>query len=167
MAACRLAANARGSLPLALGRSAQRWAGLGPRPQQRAMAAKASGRSGFKNLSLSQKVIYVSVIINVGVCGFVWLKRQLKMSEKEAREMDEMKAMTEAIDATSLSDSSNKFRCFFAAQHYHMLGTSSPEEEKSPEIQKILEVLAQCREDLYRRMPDETPAMRPLHAPLL
>merc|ERR1712039_221338 len=122
------------------------------------MGSSRAPRSGFKNLTGTQKVIYVSAV------GFVWLKRQIKMSEKEFKEVEEMKAMTEAAPA-DLMENSSKFRCFFAAQQYHMLGSTSPEEEKAPEVQRMLEVLAQCKEDLYHKLPAETPCMRPLHSP--
>eukprot|EP00444_Apocalathium_aciculiferum_P022572 CAMPEP_0183433740 /NCGR_PEP_ID=MMETSP0370-20130417/61584_1 /TAXON_ID=268820 /ORGANISM="Peridinium aciculiferum, Strain PAER-2" /LENGTH=163 /DNA_ID=CAMNT_0025620149 /DNA_START=56 /DNA_END=547 /DNA_ORIENTATION=+ len=126
--------------------------------------AASSGSGGWSNLSFAQKMIYSSALLNVCVIGFVWLKRQLKMSEKEAKEMEASKTFEADMDMGSWSES-NQFRCFFAAQRYHMLGTASADEEKSPEVQKMLEVMAQCREELYRKLPIETPAMRPLHMP--
>mmetsp|Transcript_48985 Transcript_48985/g.98692 ORF Transcript_48985/g.98692 Transcript_48985/m.98692 type:complete len:125 (-) Transcript_48985:151-525(-) len=121
-----------------------------------------SSKAGFSSLSFTQKMIYTSAVFNVCVVGFVWLKRQLKMADKESKELEDMQVLTSSMDMGNWSES-NRFKCFFAAQHYHMLGTSGPEEEKGPEVQKMLDVMAQCREELYRKVPAETPAMRPLH----
>merc|ERR550532_2056460 len=107
-------------------------------------------------------MIYASALLNVSIVGFVWLKRQLKMADKEAKEVEDMKVLTSEMDVGNWTDS-NRFRCFFAAQRYHALDTRGPEEEKPAEVQKILEVLAQCRGELYTKLPAETPAMRPLH----
>mmetsp|Transcript_55324 Transcript_55324/g.99630 ORF Transcript_55324/g.99630 Transcript_55324/m.99630 type:complete len:143 (-) Transcript_55324:13-441(-) len=117
---------------------------------------------GWKGLSFPQKLIYSSAMINVAVISFVWVKRQMKMADKEQKEMDEMAAMTKEFDAANWGANS-RFRCFFAAQQYHMLNSAGPDEETGGEVQKMLEVLAQCREDLYRKIPKDTPAMMPLH----
>uniref|UniRef100_A0A6U8U6M7 Uncharacterized protein n=1 Tax=Zooxanthella nutricula TaxID=1333877 RepID=A0A6U8U6M7_9DINO len=124
----------------------------------------SSSKAGWRALSWTQKMIYSSAMLNVCVVGFVWLKRQLKMADKEARELQELQAFTAEMDMGNWSEG-NRFRCFFAAQRYQMLGTQGPEEEKAPEVQKLLEVMAQCRAELYRKLPVETPAMRPLHLP--
>mmetsp|Transcript_130669 Transcript_130669/g.326045 ORF Transcript_130669/g.326045 Transcript_130669/m.326045 type:complete len:130 (-) Transcript_130669:32-421(-) len=122
------------------------------------------GASGWKSLSWTQKMVYSSAVVNGCVVGFVWLKRQFKMADKEAQEMKEMQSYTAEMDVGNWSESS-RFRCFFAAQRYHMFGSKGPEDEKEPEVQKMLEVMEQCRQELYRKLPSETPAMRPLHMP--
>merc|ERR1719272_1576548 len=103
-------------------------------------------------LSFTQKMIYGSALLNVCVIGFVWLKRQLKMADKEVREMEDMKQFEVDMDMGNWSES-NRFRCFYATQRYHMSDTAGPQEEKSPEVLKILEVMHQCREELYRKLP--------------
>merc|ERR1719203_2653756 len=123
-----------------------------------------SSAAGWGSLSFAQKLIYSSAIFNVSVVGFVWVKRQLKMADKEAKEVEGLQDLATEMDMGNWSEA-NRFRCFFAAQRYHMLGTSGPEEEKSPDVLKMLDVMAQCREELYRKLPVETPAMRPLHQP--
>eukprot|EP00930_Biecheleria_cincta_P104830 TRINITY_DN9725_c0_g3_i1.p1 TRINITY_DN9725_c0_g3~~TRINITY_DN9725_c0_g3_i1.p1 ORF type:complete len:137 (+),score=31.16 TRINITY_DN9725_c0_g3_i1:67-477(+) len=120
------------------------------------MAGKATG---WRGLSFPQKLIYSSAMVNLAVISFVWVKRQMKMADKEQREAEELAHSIAEVSAESWSANS-KFRCFFAAQQYHMLNSSGPEEETSPEAQKMLEVLAQCREDLYKKMPVDSPAMR-------
>merc|ERR1719440_1289806 len=63
-----------------------------------------------------------------------------------------MKVLTAEMDVGNWSES-NRFKCFFAAQRYHMLGSTGPEEEKSEDVQKMLKVMAQCREELYDKLP--------------
>eukprot|EP00929_Paragymnodinium_shiwhaense_P020394 TRINITY_DN13611_c0_g1_i1.p2 TRINITY_DN13611_c0_g1~~TRINITY_DN13611_c0_g1_i1.p2 ORF type:complete len:126 (-),score=46.60 TRINITY_DN13611_c0_g1_i1:156-533(-) len=119
----------------------------------------------FKGLNFSQKLVYSSAVINVCVVGFVWVRRQFKLAQQEAREKDDMQVLTAEMEMGNWSES-NRFKCFFAAQRYRMQGTSGPEEEeKDDDVQKMLQVLAQCREDLYYKLPAQTPAMRPLHKP--
>merc|ERR1712194_901782 len=128
------------------------------------LAAVMASRGGWATLTWTQKMIYSSAILNVGVVGFVWVKRQMKMAEKEAKELEDVASINADMDMGSWSES-NRFRCFFAAQRYHMLNTKAPEEETGSEVQKMLEVMAQCRKEIYRKLPVETPAMRPLHQP--
>mmetsp|Transcript_55339 Transcript_55339/g.145704 ORF Transcript_55339/g.145704 Transcript_55339/m.145704 type:complete len:127 (-) Transcript_55339:225-605(-) len=121
-----------------------------------------ASKGGWSSLPFAQKTVYASAILNVSVVGFVWVKRQLKMADREAQEVKEMEEIQMDMDMGKWSES-NKFRCFYAAQQYRMMGTAAPEEEESPEVRKLLEVMAQCREELYRKLPAETPSMQPLH----
>mmetsp|Transcript_87056 Transcript_87056/g.136286 ORF Transcript_87056/g.136286 Transcript_87056/m.136286 type:complete len:133 (+) Transcript_87056:87-485(+) len=123
-----------------------------------------SGKFGFKSLPFGHKLVYISAIVNVSVLGFVWVKRQIKMSQEELRQKEDMVVLTAEMDVGNWTES-NRFKCFFAAQRYHMVGSTGPEDEKSPEVQRMLEVMHQCREGLYNYIPAETPSMRPLHAP--
>eukprot|EP00931_Biecheleriopsis_adriatica_P001079 TRINITY_DN101289_c0_g1_i1.p1 TRINITY_DN101289_c0_g1~~TRINITY_DN101289_c0_g1_i1.p1 ORF type:complete len:138 (+),score=38.32 TRINITY_DN101289_c0_g1_i1:79-492(+) len=116
---------------------------------------------GWKGLTFAQKLIYSSAMFNVAVIGFAWVKRQMKMADKEAKEVEELQASMAEVTAENWSANS-RFRCYFAAQQYHVLNSSGPEEETSREVQKMLEILAQCREDLYRKIPKVTPAMQSL-----
>jgi len=109
-------------------------------------------------------MVYGSAVLNVSILGFVWISRQMKMAEKEEQERQKMEASLGKLDDDRLL-SSNKFRCFFAAQQYHMMLTETPTEANNPGFHKLLDVLAQCQQELYRGLPAETPAMRPLHMP--
>merc|ERR1712062_741233 len=93
----------------------------------------------------------------------IWLKRQLVMAEKETKEVENLNSMISDADMNTWGEEGNTYKCYFAVQRYHMLNTSSHEEEQSPEAKKMLEVMAQCREEIYKQLPAETPAMRPLH----
>eukprot|EP00933_Yihiella_yeosuensis_P001650 TRINITY_DN102769_c0_g1_i1.p1 TRINITY_DN102769_c0_g1~~TRINITY_DN102769_c0_g1_i1.p1 ORF type:complete len:141 (+),score=37.56 TRINITY_DN102769_c0_g1_i1:87-509(+) len=126
-----------------------------------------AGLRGWKGLSFPQKLIYSSAMVNLAVISFVWVKRQIKLAEKEKKEVEEMQTMANNVSAADWGATS-EFRCFYAAQHYHILNSSGPEEETGKDVQKMLEVLALCREELYKKMPPETPSMKPLHiAPAL
>eukprot|EP00747_Dinoflagellata_sp_TGD_P186379 gnl/TRDRNA2_/TRDRNA2_43375_c0_seq1.p2 gnl/TRDRNA2_/TRDRNA2_43375_c0~~gnl/TRDRNA2_/TRDRNA2_43375_c0_seq1.p2 ORF type:complete len:135 (+),score=34.32 gnl/TRDRNA2_/TRDRNA2_43375_c0_seq1:80-484(+) len=120
---------------------------------------------GFKNLTLPQKLIYSSAVFNVSVVGFIWLKRQMKLADREEEERTALQELTAGMEGTEAWTETNKFRCFWAAQRYHQYGAAGPEEEKDPEVQKLLAVMSKCREDLYELIPTDTPATRPLHSP--
>eukprot|EP00405_Crypthecodinium_cohnii_P011719 CAMPEP_0206426354 /NCGR_PEP_ID=MMETSP0324_2-20121206/4327_1 /ASSEMBLY_ACC=CAM_ASM_000836 /TAXON_ID=2866 /ORGANISM="Crypthecodinium cohnii, Strain Seligo" /LENGTH=165 /DNA_ID=CAMNT_0053891291 /DNA_START=171 /DNA_END=668 /DNA_ORIENTATION=- len=146
----------------------RRAAQLGPQAHQLAFAplarrgfAAAPRASGWKSLSFSQKTVYGGALLNILVVAFVWLKRQLKMADREAKELEETKSLESDMDMGNWNQD-NKFRCFFAAQRYHMLAPETAEEELSPEVQKLVSVMSQCREELYRKLPDDLPAMRPI-----
>ena len=115
----------------------------------------------WKALNFPQKAIYASAIFNVSVLSFVWVKRQMRMADKEQKEVEELQATMAEVSADNWSANS-KYRCFFAAQQYYLLNSSSPEEETVPEARKMLEVLTQCREELYPKIPKDTPASRPI-----
>mmetsp|Transcript_95988 Transcript_95988/g.117627 ORF Transcript_95988/g.117627 Transcript_95988/m.117627 type:complete len:131 (+) Transcript_95988:37-429(+) len=115
----------------------------------------------WKGLNVQQKAIYASAIFNFGVLSFVWVKRQMRMADKEQKEVEDLQATIAEVSADNWSANS-KYRCFFAAQQYYLLNSSSPEEETSPEAQKMLDVLAQCREELYPKIPKDSPASRPV-----
>mmetsp|Transcript_120026 Transcript_120026/g.208442 ORF Transcript_120026/g.208442 Transcript_120026/m.208442 type:complete len:135 (+) Transcript_120026:67-471(+) len=124
----------------------------------------AVARAGFKSLPFSHKMIYISAVANVSIVGFVWTKRQIKLGQQELKEEDQMKELHQEMSAGVWS-SSNRFKCFFAAQRYHLLDTAGPAEEQSADCQQVLRILDQCRDDLHGMIPAETPAMRPLHSP--
>ncbi|CAK9033886.1 unnamed protein product [Durusdinium trenchii] len=121
-----------------------------------------AGRArNWRSLSFSQKVIYTSAVVNTAVLSFVWVKRQMKMADKEQKEVEELQATIAEVSADNWSANS-RYRCFFAAQQYYLLNSSGPEEETAPEAKKMLDVLAQCREELYLKIPKDTPASRPI-----
>merc|ERR1712187_134520 len=122
----------------------------------------ASKAGGFAGLSFPQKLVYSSAVINVTVIGFVWLRRQFKMAHQELKEHEELRVLKGEMDEGEFGES-NRFRCFFAAQRYNMMNTTGPEEETSQEVQVLLKVLAQCREDLYEKISSNTLASLPIN----
>ncbi|CAJ1348848.1 unnamed protein product [Effrenium voratum] len=123
-----------------------------------------AGRArNWQQLTFPQKLVYTSAVLNFAVLSFVWVKRQMRMADKEQKEVEELQATMAEVSADNWSANS-RFRCFFAAQQYYMLNSAGPEEETAPEAKKMLDVLAQCREDLYRKIPKETPASRPVQS---
>ncbi|CAE7251600.1 unnamed protein product [Symbiodinium sp. CCMP2592] len=83
-----------------------------------------------------------------------------RMADKEQKEVEEMQATMAEIASESWSENS-RYRCFFAAQQYYLLNANGPEEETGKGAQKLLDVLAQCREEVYKKIPKDTPASRP------
>merc|ERR1719510_1006145 len=120
----------------------------------------ASHTRNWQTLSFPQKLIYMSAVVNTAVLSFVWVKRQMKMADKEQKEVEELEAMIAQVSADNWNANS-RYRCFFAAQQYYLLNSSGPEEETVPEAKKMLNVLTQCQEDLYQKIPKDTPASRP------
>mmetsp|Transcript_16300 Transcript_16300/g.35705 ORF Transcript_16300/g.35705 Transcript_16300/m.35705 type:complete len:124 (-) Transcript_16300:65-436(-) len=118
----------------------------------------SSTASGFRSLSIPHKLVYSSAVINITVVSLAWLKRQIKTAESEKKEVEDAESVLAEMDTGTWSET-NRFRCFFAAQRYRMFGSQGPEDEQSAEIQKMLSVIKQCREDLYDLIPPETPAM--------
>jgi len=56
---------------------------------------------------------------------------------------------------------SSQFRCFFAARRYRAMNTSGPQDEaEDTDVQQVLKVLEQCKEDVYLTLPPSTPAMQ-------
>ena len=84
--------------------------------------------AGWKGLTLPQKLIYSSAVVNLGVLSFVWVKRQMKMADKEQKEVEELQATMAEISTETWSENS-RYRCFFAAQQYYLLNANGPEEE--------------------------------------
>eukprot|EP00403_Amphidinium_massartii_P012081 CAMPEP_0178424422 /NCGR_PEP_ID=MMETSP0689_2-20121128/28200_1 /TAXON_ID=160604 /ORGANISM="Amphidinium massartii, Strain CS-259" /LENGTH=107 /DNA_ID=CAMNT_0020046055 /DNA_START=8 /DNA_END=327 /DNA_ORIENTATION=+ len=105
-----------------------------------------SGR--WKNLSLSQKVVYSSAVVNVVAVGLVFVRRQFKLVEREQEEEKEYAETKAEIDSGDWSKTS-KFRCYFAAGLYkEMSATPTFEEElkqHTPEVKKVLDILAECK----------------------
>lgn len=106
-------------------------------------------------------MVYSGAVINVTVIGIVWIQHQLKPFCKAVQEMEEVCTILRETGSGSWSDGS-RFRCFFAAQLYQALNARRSDEETEAEM---FEVLQQCRGYMYRKLPIETPAVRPQYLP--
>mmetsp|Transcript_37596 Transcript_37596/g.70108 ORF Transcript_37596/g.70108 Transcript_37596/m.70108 type:complete len:131 (+) Transcript_37596:72-464(+) len=124
------------------------------------MASGQTRAQGWKGLTFPQKLIYSSSVVNLAVLSYVWVKRQMKMADKEQKEVEEMQESMAEVASEAWS-SNSRYRCYFAAQQYYLINANGPEEETGPETQKLLDVLARCREELYKKIPKDTPASRP------